>query len=425
LNKINDKIDVGDFMSLPKICIIGGGDSGMTAAIVARRNGADLTIIERNSRVGKKILATGNGRCNYTNVLTSVQDYNNPDFVSYALSHFSPAKALDFFGELGVVPKIEKAGKTYPLSEQASSIVDVFLYELEHLGIETVTDAFVYNIIRKNNYFTIQLQDGRNIDCDKVIISTGGMALPKSGSDGSGYELAKHLGHTITEVFPAIVKLKLESPYLNHLEGIKMPTKVELLVDGQVVQEAEDDILFGNYGISGPAILDISRKANELYLAGKDPYVKLILVSQLSRRQVEDRFANSLDRPIDFALVGLIHKRYISALIKEAKIDKQNTLVKDLSHKQLEKVITLLFDWRFKIRGSKSFQDAQATAGGVNVKEINDLTMESLLVNGLYFTGEVMDIDGRCGGFNLQWAWSSGYLAGYHASTGTVYGQDK
>ncbi len=411
-------------MKIPKVYIIGGGASGMIAAVAARRMGADVTILERNNRVGRKILATGNGRCNYTNVETSIEDYNNPSFVSYALSHFSPAKALDFFSELGIVPKVEKEGKTYPLSEQASSIVDVFLYELDHLNIEVVTDAFVSNIIRKNNYFTVQLEDGRNFDADKVIISTGGMALPKSGSDGSGYDLAKKLGHTITEVFPSIVKLKLDSPYLKHLEGIKMPTKVELIVDNQVIQKEEDDILFGNYGISGPAILDISRKANELFLSGKTPFVKLILVSQLTRPEVEKRFEYAKERPIDFALVGLVHKRYISALVKEAGIQKQNTLVKDLSNKELTKVIDLLFDWRFPVRGSKSFQDAQATAGGVSVREIDDTTMESRLVSGLYFTGEVMDIDGRCGGFNLQWAWSSGYLAGYHAATGKIYGQD-
>jgi len=412
-------------MKIPRIYVIGGGASGLIAAISARRLGADVTIIERNNRIGRKLLATGNGRCNYTNVLTSVEDYNNPNFVSYALSHFNPAKAMAFFSELGIVPKVEKEGKAYPLSEQASSIVDVFLYEIEHLGIEVVTDAFVNNIIPKNNGFIIFLSDGRRFDADKVIVATGGMALPKSGSDGSGYELAKKLGHNITEIFPAIVQLKLDSPYLKHLEGIKMPTKVQLVLDDHVIQEEVDDIIFGNYGISGPAILDISRRANELVLAGKQPYVKLILVTQLSRNEIEDRFAKAKERPIDYALIGLINKRYISALIKEAKILKQNTPIENLSQNELKNVIDLLLDWRFPIKGSKSFQDAQATAGGVDVSEIDDKSMESLKVKGLYFTGEVMDIDGRCGGFNLQWAWASGYLAGYHAATGEVYGQNQ
>lgn len=408
-------------MKTENIYIIGGGASGLMAAVVARQQGANVTIIERNNRIGKKILATGNGRCNYTNVLANGQDYNNPAFVQYALQHMSPAKTIDFFQTLGIVPKVEKEGKAYPLSEQASSIVDVFLYALEEYGIHVISDALVYRVIRKPQHFSIYLEDGRTFDADKVIIATGGMALPKSGSDGSGYALAKSLGHYITEIFPSIVKLKLDSPYLRHLEGIKLPTQVELICDNEIIQSEYNDIIFGNYGISGPAILDISRKANELLLAGRQPFVKLTLITSLTKKDVEERFSKAASRPIDFALVGLIHKRYISALIKEAGIQKQNTPVRDLREKELRNIVDLLFDWRFPIRGSKSFQDAQATAGGVSLDEIDEQTMESRLVPGLYFTGEVMDIDGRCGGFNLQWAWSSGYLAGYHAATGEIY----
>ncbi len=408
-------------MNKNKIFIIGGGASGLVAAIVAKRFGADVTVLERNPRVGKKILATGNGRCNYTNVLTKNEDYNNPGFVDYALNHFNVEKTIEFFEKLGVVPKVEKEGKTYPLSEQASSIVDVLLYELENLKIDVVTDAMVYNIIKKTNSFEIYLEDGRNFYADKVIIATGGMAMPKTGSDGSGYNLAKKLGHNITEIYPSIVKLKLESPYLRHLEGIKMPTKVQLICDGMIIQEEYNDILFGNYGISGPAILDLSRKANELLLNNKKPYVKLILLSSIEKSQVERRFNNSKDKPVNFALIGLINKRYISAILKEAGIEKHNSLIKEIPETLIQRLIELLFDWRFKIKGSKSFNDAQATAGGVDLSEINPKTMESKIMNGLYFTGEVMDVDGRCGGFNLQWAWTSGYLAGYHASTGVTY----
>ncbi len=408
-------------MNNQNICVIGGGASGMMAALAARAQGAQVTILERNNRIGKKILATGNGRCNYTNVFANITDYNNPDFVSYALSHYSPAKTIDFFKDLGIVPKVEKEGKAYPLSEQASSIVDVFLYALNQADVNIVTDAYVHNIIRVSQGFTIYLEDGRVFDADKIIVATGGKAMPNTGSDGSGYLLAKYLGHQVTEIFPSIVKLKLDSPYLKHLEGIKLPTKVALVVNNQIVQEEYNDIIFGNYGISGPAILDISRRANEFLMEGKQPYVKLTIVTGLSRKDVEKRFALSMDKPVDFSLIGLINKRYISALLKEAGVEKQNTLVKDISKSQLNKMIELLFDWRFKIVGSKSFHDAQATAGGVSLEEIDNRSFESKLIPGLYFTGEVMDVDGRCGGFNLQWAWSSGYLAGYHAATGECY----
>ncbi|MBN2540226.1 MAG: NAD(P)/FAD-dependent oxidoreductase [Bacilli bacterium] len=412
-------------MKKEMITIIGGGASGLVAAIFAKRNGADVTILERNNRIARKILATGNGRCNYTNVTANGLDYNNPDFVGYGLSHFSPQKAIAFFEELGIEPKIEGQGKAYPLSEQASSIVDVFLYELERLEIPVVSDAFVTRILRKQNGFVLILEDGRQFDTDKVILSTGGNSMPKSGSDGSGYDLAKNLGHHVTEVFPSIVKLKLDSPYLRHLEGIKMPTHLELLVGEEVIQTEYNDIIFGNYGISGPATLDISRKALELYRAGENPYLKLTLVTALDRRQVEERFLKLQDKPTDQSLVGLIHKRYISAIIKEAGIEKQNTLFKDLSKSEQVKLTDLLFNWRFKITGSKSFHDAQATAGGVDLKEIDSQTMESKRIPGLYITGEVMDIDGRCGGYNLQWAWTSGALAGTHAATGKAYDQNQ
>jgi predicted Rossmann fold flavoprotein len=323
---------------------------------------------------------------------------------------------MDFFNKMGIVPKVESEGKAYPLSEQASSIVDVFLYELERLNIDVMTNSKVVSIIRKNQYFSIYLEDGRYFESDKVIIATGGKAMPKSGSDGSGYDLAEGLGHQVTPIFPALVKLKLESPYLKHLKGIKMPTHVELIHRDKVIQEEYGDILFGNYGISGPTILQLSRNAMDLYNQGEKVYIKLTLVTALSKQEVIDRFDQSMDKPIDFSLVGLINKRYISAIIKEANIEKQNTPVKEVPKAQLNRLIDLLFDWRFLVKGSKSFNDAQVTAGGVSVQEIDPQTMESKLVSGLYFTGEVMDIDGRCGGYNLQWAWSSGYLAGLNAS---------
>lgn len=403
-------------MKKTNVFIIGGGASGVLAAIVAKRNGADVTIIERNARIGKKILVTGNGRCNYTNALTNVSDYNDQAFVKYGLDVFNPKETMDFFSELGIVPKIEKEGKAYPLSEQASSIIDVFLYELKRLNIEVVSNALVYKIIKRNQNFQIFLEDGRNFDCDKVILATGGKALASTGSDGSGYDIAKKLGHSIVEPFPALVKLKLESKYLNHLQGIKMPAKVELIHKDKVIQKEEGDILFGNYGISGPTILQISRKANELYLKGQKVYIKIVLVSLLTKAEVYGRFLSSREKPVDFSLIGMINKRYISAIIKESQIEKQNVLVKDLTDKQLNKLVSLLFDWRFLVKGSKGFNDAQVTAGGINLKEIDSETMESKIVKGLYFTGEVMDVDGRCGGYNLQWAWSSGYLAGMNAS---------
>ncbi|PKK97090.1 MAG: aminoacetone oxidase family FAD-binding enzyme [Tenericutes bacterium HGW-Tenericutes-3] len=399
-----------------KIGIIGGGASGIFAGIVASRNNTDVTIFEKNNRIGKKILATGNGRCNYTNINASENAYNHPSFTKDVLMQFSAQKTIEFFKELGIEPKIEDFGKAYPLSEQASSIVDVFLYELERLNIDVKTDAYVKEITKKGNQFVITLADGKTYQSDKVILATGGKAMPSTGSDGLGYPIARKFGHHISTIFPALVKLKLDSPYLKSLNGVKISSTVQLLNNNQVIQEETGDILFASYGISGPTILDLSRKANELLNNKETPIINVKLLNQMTKEEVYKRFEKAIDKPVDFSLVGLINKRIIPALIKNAGIEKNNTLVCDLSKIEKEILIDSLFNWYFKISGSKGFEDAQVTAGGIDIHEINQYTLESKIVPGLYFTGEVIDIDGICGGYNLQWAWSSGYVAAKNAT---------
>jgi len=403
-------------MKQTNIVIIGGGASGILAAIIARRNKANVTILERNIKIGKKILATGNGRCNFTNADATKDRYNHPEFVSKALSVFSPKMTMEFFESLGIAPKIEDLGKTYPLSEQASSILDVLIYELNRIGVKVVTEAYVKIIQKTNNGFRIQLENGTLVEADKVIISTGGKAMPSSGSDGSGYALAQSLGHHVTHIFPALVKLKLDSPYLKNLDGVKIQGRVHLMHLNQILQEEEGDVLFTKTGISGPTILQLSRKANALLAQKQEIWIKVILVNQLAKADVEKRLSLSLNKPVDFSLVGLIHKKIIPSLLKEAGIRDHAMLVSALSPKEKNKLIQLLFDWRFLVIESHGFEDAQVTAGGIDIQELHRDTLESKLVKGLYFTGEIIDIDGLCGGYNLQWAWSSAYLAGKSAS---------
>jgi hypothetical protein len=404
-------------MTKQDVIIIGGGASGIFSALVAKEKNASVCLLERNPRVGKKILVTGNGRCNYTNVLATGEDYNNKAFVTETFRQFSPAMTVEYFQNLGIVPKVEELGKTFPLSEQASSIVDVFLYRLQTLGIEVVCDALVQDLKQKNHVFTVTLQDGSVYTADNVILATGGRAMPGSGSDGVGYNLAKKLGHTITPVFPSLVKLKLESPYLKSLDGCKISGRVQLIHHQSVIQEEEGDILFTDYGISGPTILQLSRKANELLAKNEAVSLKIILIHSLTRMDLMKRFALAKDVPLDFSLIGLIHKRLISPLLKEAGILKQNTLVSALTPGEIHRIIDLLFGWTIPVSGTKGFEDAQVTAGGIATAEINPATLESKKVPGLYFAGEIIDIDGRCGGYNLQWAWSSAYVAGTHAAT--------
>lgn len=400
------------------ILIIGGGASGIMAALAAGVSGAKVGIIEKNNRIGKKILVTGNGRCNYTNTLTNKDDYNHPDFVDDIFSLFGVRDTLDFFENIGITPKYEDEGKTYPLSEQASSFLDVFLYEISKRKIDIELNQEISSVYKKKDRFIISSKQGDKFSSKKLIIATGGSSMPMTGSNGSGYELARMLRHSTTDVFPALVKLKVDSPYLKHLSGLKLNTKVDLLVNDEVIQSEIGDILFANYGVSGPTILELSRKANEYMRKNINPQIRIELLQTVSKSKLLDRFALAEEKEISQSLVGLINKRLINVVLNEAGVDKFNMKVKDLDKAKLFKLIDLLYDLRFKVTDSLGFADSQVTAGGVSIDEINSKTLESKLVEGLYFTGEVLDIDGRCGGFNLQWAWSSGYLAGLNALKG-------
>lgn len=404
-----------------QVIVVGGGAAGMITAISACRLGADVTILERNPRVGKKILATGNGRCNFTNINADVTYYhgNNPKFTYSALSNFTVDDTIRFFEKLGIAHKVEDFGKVFPMSDQASSILDVFLYELNQLGVNIVCDADVKDI-RKNGKFLIGLEDGKVYKGDRVIITTGGKAMPSSGSDGSGYDLAAKLGHTIIDIFPALVQLKLEGPFFKHLDGVKLVGIAEIIHNNKSVAKDRGDILFTNYGVSGPPILQISRKAGELLNAGQEAYLKTTIMDMMLKDELrtflKKRWQINSSKPLDFSLVGLINKRLIPVVLMEADIDDAGRPVASLSAKEQERIIDILTDWRFKIRGTRSWPSAQVTAGGVDTREINQDTMESKLVEGLFFAGEIIDIDGQCGGFNLQWAWSSGFIAGRSAA---------
>jgi predicted Rossmann fold flavoprotein len=398
------------------LIIIGGGASGIMAAITASQYSEKVLIIEKNNRIGKKVLVTGNGRCNYTNTLLKSTDFNNPSFVEQTLNQFSVEDTIAFFETLGIEPKFEDEGKTYPLSEQSSSFLDVFLYELKLRNISVELNQEIISINKKNELFKLTSNDNRVFMSKKVILSTGGKSMPLTGSNGSGFELAKTLGHHITEVFPALVKLRIESPYLKQLSGVKISTQVDLIVNDKVIQTENGDILFANYGISGPTVLELSRKANDNIIKGSNVGVRIVLIQSLPKSKIVERFEIFKYREIDQSLVGLVNKRFINVLIKQAGIEKNNTIISDIPKSKLFKLIDLLYDWRLKVVGSLGFDDSQVTAGGIDITQIDELTLESKLCKGLFFCGEVLDVDGRCGGFNLQWAWSSGHVAAIHAT---------
>ena len=404
-----------------RIIVIGGGAAGMMAALSAKKNGGEVLILERNDRVGKKLLATGNGRCNYTNENININNYHgeNPKFAESGLAEFNVDKTIGFFEGLGITPAVEDNGKVFPLSFQSSSMLDVLRYEIEEQGIELITEAQVAEI-KKEKGFTVILKDKQRFVGDKVIVATGGMALPSSGSDGIGYNLCKKLGHTMIDIFPGLVQLKLQGEYFKQINGVKFVGLAGIYVDNKLLLEDRGDILFTNYGISGPPILQISRTALEYMNKGKNVELKVSIIHTKTEDELftylQDRFKNMGSKSLEFGLIGLINKRLILPIIKILNLDK-NKKVADLSKDEIRKLARILTVWTFKVTGSQSWGNAQVTAGGINTDEVNDKTMESKLVKGLYIVGELLDIDGDCGGFNLQWAWSSGYLAGKNAAT--------
>ncbi len=390
--------------------IIGGGASGMMAALSAGRQGYKTLLIEKNNKLGKKILATGNGRCNFTNVFASSKDYNS-DFVLGALSVLSVKDTLKLFDDLGLMKLEEGQGRCYPASEQAQSIMDVIEEELKRLKVEILYEKEVRLVTKNSGLFKLDFTDSSSLISKNVIVATGGISLPQSGSTGDGYMIAKTFGHSITSLVPSLTRLKLKHQYLNEMSGVRFTNNLKLISDNQVIDEVYDDVIFNKTGISGLGILSLSKQANFSVNANKKTTVVVRLVDS-NEETLLKRFNRLSYKTVFNGLVGLINKKLIIPVLEEAGIKNYNRAVSSLNKQEVKKLIKILLGFEFEVIGSDGFDDAQVTSGGVNLEEVNKTTLESLLVEGLYFTGEVLDIDGKSGGYNLQWAWSSGYLAG-------------
>ncbi|WMJ78781.1 MULTISPECIES: NAD(P)/FAD-dependent oxidoreductase [unclassified Sedimentibacter] len=405
-----------------KIAVIGGGASGLTAAIAAARNGSEVAIYEKLNKVGKKILATGNGRCNYTNMNLSIDKYHgkNTKLAENILEFFDLKKTLNFFEDLGINPYIGDQGKVYPGSLQASSVLDVLRYEVERLNVGEVTEFEVLELRKNKDKFSIIGRDSVHY-ADKVILATGGKASPQLGSDGKGFEIASSLGHRIINPFPALVQLKLNGKFFKRIAGIRFDGVVKGFTDKKVIREEDGEILFTEYGISGPPILQISRMIVEELNKNHRVYISVDMFPQISKFDLYDilntRFNKIGYKSIGDGLIGFINKKLIPVILTEAGFEKFDKKCGKLNKKEIYKIIDILKDWKFEVTDHNSWQQAQATAGGVDMSEVNSNTLESLKVKGLFLAGEILDVDGDCGGFNLQWAWSSGYAAGHFSST--------
>lgn len=402
---------------MKEVIIIGGGASGLIAAITAARRGADVCIIERLSRVGKKILVTGNGRCNLTNIDLASNYYHSSSNSSLGdvLEAFGVEECLTFFEELGIMPLIE-GNKVYPLSEQATSIVDVLRMELERLEVEMKVDTKITQLEKDSKGFKLTSETGEVFRAKQVIVATGGMANQSLGCDGLGYRLLKSLGHTLEPPFPILVHLISPSPYCKMMKGTKIKALATISVEGEVKRKEYGEVLFTEDGLSGPPIFQISRVASLAALHKKRCSVSLDLFPKLEKEAMitllYERIARHPERTIEMLLLGMLHKRMIIPLLKFAQIQSIHRTVESLEYDEINRLVEAIKAFQFKVEGTRGFKFAQVTAGGIQVEEIDLKTMASHKVKDLYITGEIMDVDGDCGGYNLQWAWATGVIAG-------------
>ena len=401
-----------------EIAVIGGGASGMIAAITARKSGKEVVVLERKDRILKKVLITGNGRCNITNVNANISNYfgKNISSVENILNSFNPQDTMDFFNGLGIMCNEENRGKVYPLSGQASSVVDALRFEAERLGVRIETEFYVRKIEKEGFKFKIYSEERKKIEAGRVIIAAGGQSYPELGSNGSGFELAKELGHSVTRLSPSIVQLKTEKNQVKGLQGIKTDVAVTAYGDNKKICTYDGELLFTDYGISGNVVFNISfvmplykNVEFEIDFMEKFDYNELYEILKERKKMMSHLTMENYFN-------GMINKKLGQFLSKVSGIEKLSKPVKDLNDSEIRKLCTVLKKYRIKILDTTGFRNAQVTAGGVSLDEVNSETLESRIVKGLYFSGEVLDVYGECGGFNLQWAWASGYIAGKNAA---------
>ena len=400
--------------------IIGGGASGMAAALAAAENPhVEVILLERQARLGRKLQATGNGRCNLTNLHALGGGYHGeePGFSRDALEAFDPEKTLEWFRSLGLFTVAEPSGRVYPYSDQANSVLDVLRFALEKPNIRVITGFEVSRVKKTAQGFCVENGED-SILCDKLIIACGGLAGTKLGGSMSGYRLLGKLGHKVTKLRPTLVQLKTGWGGVTGLKGVRANCHAEILKDGKLHSQSTGELQFTEYGLSGPVIFEISRDVCqekgswECVLDFLPEVPRDALWQELNRRR-------HTGLPVEELLTGILHNRLGRVLTKAAGV-RGTGLVAELSDGELDGVCKAVKAFSMPLTEPLGMDSAQVTAGGVVTREFDSKTMESKLVPGLYACGEVLDIDGDCGGYNLQWAWSSGRAAGLAARKETL-----
>ena len=406
------------------IAVIGGGAAGVMAAIRAAENGAQVTLFEKMPRIGRKLSITGKGRCNLTNTADIAEVVKNipgnGKFLFSALKNFSPIDTVNFFENLGVKTKIERGGRIFPASDNAGEVIDALLRRLAILGVDVRTNSSVKEIVAENKKIRGVLVGGKVFSADAVILATGGSSYPATGSTGDGFKFARRLGHTVTEILPALVPLEVEEDFVKDLQGLSLKNvRVKLLADGKKIAELFGEMLFTHFGVSGPIILTLSRTAAKLLAEEKFVELEINLKPALTPEQLDARILRDFDKfkrkSIKNALVELLPSKLIPVVLDLSYLPEEKR-VDEITQAQRRRLAEILRGLPLTITKTRPIDEAIVTAGGVSTKEINPKTMESKIISGLYIVGEVADVDGFTGGFNLQAAWSMGNAAGIAAT---------
>lgn len=403
-----------------KVIVIGGGAAGLMAAGTAAREGADVTLFEKNDRPGKKLLITGKGRCNITNE-TEIEDFikNFPDtgkFLYSALYTFSNWQVIDFFNQYGVPTKVERGGRIFPASGVAKDVVEALKRYTDDFGVKYAYKQAIDEIVVEDQHVTgVRTKEGSFYPADRVVLATGGSSYPGTGSSGDGYRMAKAIGHTVTPILPSLVPLETAEEWVPKLQGLSLRNvTLTFTYDGKKLGEDFGEMLFTHYGISGPIVLSLSREVVPLLQNGQ-VQASLDLKPALDDDTLDKRLQRDFEKYTrkDFknALDDLLPKMLIPVVIELSGIDPEKK-IHQVTAEERKNLGHLLKNITFTIVGHRGFREAIVTRGGVDIKEIDPSTMESKLVSGLYFAGEVIDLDAYTGGYNLQGAFSTGYLAG-------------
>jgi len=391
--------------------IIGAGAAGLCAAIVSARAGQRVALLEQNSKIGKKILVSGNGKCNISNQQININRFysQNPDFIEGVLDGYNFGMVENFFTSIGLELIEGKEGQMFPMSLQASSVVELLEYEAKRVGVEIICDCTVININKEENTFTLETSQGIKT-CKKLILASGSSAAPQLGGSSSGYGFAAQMGHSLIPQYPSLVQLCSEETWVKECAGVKVAGVAKLYANGEYISEKRGDLLFTNYGISGLAILDLSREVSIKLANHNYCELSLDLIPELSKEKLTalllKRIQKESFKPLDLWLQGVINKKLIPIIVGQSKCKTKEE--RELNRKEIGKLVYAIKSLKLSINDTKGFKGAEVVVGGIDTREVNPKTMESKLVPNLYFAGEILDVDGDRGGFNFHFAWVSG-----------------